>query len=107
VRAVSRGPSAAERGSSQHRVRGVRNEALRGGREYIFRGRKKLSAGGDPKSQQSGWLKDRFGVSWQVVPRGMAEMLRDPGSEGARRAMMAMLHMKKIDVAELKRAYAG
>ena len=67
----------------------------------------KLSAGGDPKAQQCGWLKDRFGVSWQVVPRGMAEMLRDPGSQGAQRAMTAMLRMKKIDIAELKRAYAG
>ena len=67
----------------------------------------KLSAGGDPKAQQCGWLKDRFGVSWQVVPRGMAEMLRDPGSQGAQRAMTAVLRMKKLDIAELKRAYAG
>ena len=67
----------------------------------------KLSAGGEPKAQQCGWVKDRFGVSWQVVPRGMAEMLRDPGSQGAQRAMTAMLRMKKIDIAELKRAYAG
>ena len=67
----------------------------------------KLSEGGDPKAQQCGWLKDRFGVSWQVVPRGMAEMLRDPGSQGAQRAMTAVLRMKKLDIAELKRAYAG
>jgi predicted 3-demethylubiquinone-9 3-methyltransferase (glyoxalase superfamily) len=67
----------------------------------------KLSEGGDPKAQQCGWLKDRFGVSWQVVPRGMAEMLRDPGSQGAQRAMTAMLRMKKIDINELRRAYAG
>ena len=67
----------------------------------------KLSAGGDPKAQQCGWLKDRFGVSWQVVPHGMAEMLRDPGSQGAQRAMTAVLRMKKLDIAELKRAYAG
>jgi predicted 3-demethylubiquinone-9 3-methyltransferase (glyoxalase superfamily) len=67
----------------------------------------KLSAGGDPKAQQCGWLKDRFGVSWQVVPHGMAEMLRDPGSQGAQRAMTAVLRMKKLDTAELKRAYAG
>jgi predicted 3-demethylubiquinone-9 3-methyltransferase (glyoxalase superfamily) len=72
--------------------------------DYIW---EKLSAGGDPKAQQCGWLKDRFGVSWQVVPRGMAEMLRDPGSQGAQRAMTAVLRMKKIDIAELKRAYAG
>jgi predicted 3-demethylubiquinone-9 3-methyltransferase (glyoxalase superfamily) len=67
----------------------------------------KLSAGGDPAAQQCGWLKDRFGLSWQVVPRGLAEMLQDPGSAGATRAMTALLKMKKIDVAELERAYAG
>jgi predicted 3-demethylubiquinone-9 3-methyltransferase (glyoxalase superfamily) len=67
----------------------------------------KLSEGGDPKAQQCGWLKDKFGVSWQIVPRGMVEMLRDPGSQGAERAMTAMLRMKKIDIDELKRAYAG
>jgi predicted 3-demethylubiquinone-9 3-methyltransferase (glyoxalase superfamily) len=67
----------------------------------------KLSEGGDPKAQQCGWLKDKFGVSWQVVPRGMAEMLRDPGSQGAHRAMTAILRMKKVNIDELKRAYAG
>jgi predicted 3-demethylubiquinone-9 3-methyltransferase (glyoxalase superfamily) len=66
-----------------------------------------LTEGGDPKAQQCGWLKDQFGLSWQVVPRGMAEMLKDPSSAGAARAMTAMLKMKKIDLAELKRAYAG
>src|SRR3954471_9832882 len=55
----------------------------------------KLSAGGDPRAQQCGWLKDKFGLSWQVVPRGMAEVLKDPGSVGAERAMTAMLKMKK------------
>ena len=67
----------------------------------------KLSAGGDPKAQQCGWLKDRFGLSWQVVPNGMEEMLADPESAGAQRAMNALLRMKKLDVAELRRAYAG
>jgi predicted 3-demethylubiquinone-9 3-methyltransferase (glyoxalase superfamily) len=67
----------------------------------------RLSEGGDPKAQQCGWLKDRFGVSWQVLPSGMAEMLRDQRADGARRAMAAVLRMKKIDIAELKRAYAG
>jgi predicted 3-demethylubiquinone-9 3-methyltransferase (glyoxalase superfamily) len=67
----------------------------------------KLSEGGDPNAQQCGWLKDRFGVSWQVVPRGMAEMLRDWGSEGAQRAMTAVLRMKKLDIDAIKRAYAG
>jgi predicted 3-demethylubiquinone-9 3-methyltransferase (glyoxalase superfamily) len=67
----------------------------------------KLSDGGDPKAQQCGWLKDRFGVSWQIVPGGMVEMLRDWRSKGAERAMTALLRMKKIDINELKRAYAG
>jgi predicted 3-demethylubiquinone-9 3-methyltransferase (glyoxalase superfamily) len=67
----------------------------------------KLSAGGDPKAQQCGWLKDKFGVSWQVVPRGMAEMLKDSASAGAKRAMGAVLKMKKLDIAALQKAYAG
>ena len=67
----------------------------------------KLSAGGDPKAQQCGWLKDKFGVSWQVVPRGMAELLRGPASAGAKRAMAAALKMKKLDVAALRKADAG
>ena len=65
----------------------------------------KLTAGGDPKAQQCGWLKDKFGLSWQVVPSGMEEMLREPRSPGAARAMTAMLQMKKIDLAVLRRAY--
>src|SRR5262245_21892815 len=67
----------------------------------------KLSAGGDPKAQQCGWLKDKFAVSWQVVPRGMAEMLKDPTSDGAKRAMAAVLQMKKLDVAALRKAHGG
>ena len=67
----------------------------------------KLTAGGDPKAQQCGWLEDKFGLSWQVVPAGMQEMLSDPGSEASTRAMTAMMQMKKIDVDELKRAYQG
>jgi len=67
----------------------------------------RLSEGGDPKAQQCGWLKDRFGLSWQVVPTGMEEMMADPGSPGAQRAMEAMLRMKKLDVAELRRAHDG
>lgn len=66
----------------------------------------KLSEGGDPAAQQCGWLKDRYGVSWQVVPTGMDEMLGDETSAGAQRAMEAMLRMKKIDLAALRRAYA-
>jgi predicted 3-demethylubiquinone-9 3-methyltransferase (glyoxalase superfamily) len=67
----------------------------------------KLTAGGDPKAQQCGWLKDRYGLSWQVVPDGMEEVFQDAESPGAQRAMNAMLRMKKIDVAELRRAHEG
>jgi len=67
----------------------------------------KLGADGDPKAQQCGWLKDRYGLSWQVVPRGMEEMLKAPESAGANRAMGAMMQMKKIDMAALERAFAG
>jgi predicted 3-demethylubiquinone-9 3-methyltransferase (glyoxalase superfamily) len=67
----------------------------------------KLGEGGDPRAQQCGWLKDKYGLSWQVVPHGMEEMLKDPESPGARRAMEAMLQMKKIDVAALQRAFQG
>ena len=67
----------------------------------------KLGQGGDPKAQQCGWLKDKYGLSWQVVPTGMEQMLKDPESPGARRAMEAMLKMKKIDIAALKRAFEG
>lgn len=67
----------------------------------------RLTAGGDPAAQQCGWLKDRFGVSWQVVPTGWVEMLQDPEEPGAQRAMAAMFQMKKLDIGELQRAYAG
>ena len=67
----------------------------------------KLGAGGDPKAQQCGWLKDKFGLSWQVVPEGMEAMMKDSESPGAQRAMSAMLQMKKIDMNEIQRAYDG
>ena len=67
----------------------------------------KLTAGGDPKAQQCGWLKDRYGVSWQVVAPGLDALFADEGSPGAQRAMEAMLRMKKLDLAELQRAHAG
>ncbi len=67
----------------------------------------KLSAGGDPKAQQCGWLKDKYGLSWQVVPVKMGEFFKDEKSGGAQRAMEAMLPMKKLDIAKLKKAYAG
>jgi len=65
-----------------------------------------LTAGGDPKAQQCGWLKDKFGLSWQVVPRKMIELMKDHQSEDAKKAMTAMLKMKKIDIAEIERAVA-
>ena len=66
----------------------------------------KLSEGGDKNAQQCGWLKDKFGLSWQIIPRGMAEMMSgDPAK--AQRAFKAMLQMKKLDINELKRAYNG
>jgi len=68
---------------------------------------KKLSAGGDPKAQQCGWLKDKFGLSWQVVPRVLAGLLRDKDPEKAARTMKALLQMKKLDIAALQRAHAG
>ena len=67
----------------------------------------KLSAGGDPTAQQCGWLKDRYGLSWQVIPSNMDALFKHDGSPGAERAMEAMLRMKKIDIAELRRAYEG
>ena len=67
----------------------------------------KLGAGGDPTAQACGWLKDRYGLSWQVVPEGMDDMFRDEKSPETKRAMEAMLKMKKIDIAELQRAYDG
>ena len=64
----------------------------------------RLTAGGDPQAQQCGWLKDRYGVSWQVVPLAVLEMMKEPG-ERADRVMTALLQMKKLDLAALKRAY--
>jgi predicted 3-demethylubiquinone-9 3-methyltransferase (glyoxalase superfamily) len=67
----------------------------------------KLSAGGDVNAQQCGWLKDKYGLSWQVVPRVLVEMMTDPDTKKSGRVMEAMLQMKKIDIAGLTRAYAG
>ncbi len=62
----------------------------------------RLSAGGE--AGPCGWLKDRFGVSWQVVPTALSELLGDPDPGRAKRATEAMLQMKKLDIAELRRA---
>ena len=67
----------------------------------------KLSAGGDPKSQQCGWLKDKFGVSWQIVPTIVQELITSPDAKKSQQAMQALLQMKKLDIAKLKQAYDG
>ena len=67
----------------------------------------KLSEGGDEKAQQCGWLKDKYGVSWQIVPVVLGEMLRDKDPGKSDRVMKSMLQMKKLDIEELKRAYKG
>jgi predicted 3-demethylubiquinone-9 3-methyltransferase (glyoxalase superfamily) len=67
----------------------------------------RLTPGGDPSAQQCGWLKDKYGLSWQVVPTVLVEMMSDPDKEKSGRAMEAMLQMKKLDIAELERAYEG
>jgi predicted 3-demethylubiquinone-9 3-methyltransferase (glyoxalase superfamily) len=67
----------------------------------------KLSQSGDPKAQQCGWLKDKYGLSWQIVPKVLPELLKDHKSAKAQRAMEAMLRMKKIEIAELERAVAA
>lgn len=66
-----------------------------------------LGAGGPPDAQQCGWLKDRYGLSWQVTPRRLMELLADTDPARAARALQAMLPMKKIDIAALERAAAG
>ncbi len=65
-----------------------------------------LTADGGQESQ-CGWLKDRYGFSWQIVPKALPELLGDPDRAKADRAMQAMLKMKKLDVAKLKEAAAG
>jgi predicted 3-demethylubiquinone-9 3-methyltransferase (glyoxalase superfamily) len=65
----------------------------------------RLTDGGE--ESQCGWLKDRFGLSWQVVPRGMEVVFNDPDPEKAQRAMAAMMKMRKIDVAALRAAAEG
>jgi len=59
------------------------------------------------EAEVCGWLKDKYGVSWQVVPSALDRMLRDKNAQKAQRVMKAMLAMKKIDIKALKKAYAG
>ena len=65
----------------------------------------KLSEGGDEKAQQCGWLKDKYGVSWQIVPIILIKMLKDKDSENSQKVMKAMLQMHKLDISTLKKAY--
>jgi predicted 3-demethylubiquinone-9 3-methyltransferase (glyoxalase superfamily) len=67
----------------------------------------RLGAGGDKTAQQCGWLKDKYGLSWQVVPVVLEELMADPDREKAGRVMEAMLQMKKIDIDALTRAAEG
>jgi len=67
----------------------------------------KLSEGGDEKAQQCGWLKDKFGLSWQIAPRVRNELLSGPDPAKAGRVMRAVLPMKKLDPAALLRAAEG
>jgi predicted 3-demethylubiquinone-9 3-methyltransferase (glyoxalase superfamily) len=65
----------------------------------------KLSAGGE--KNRCGWLRDKYGVSWQVIPTALGELLQDPDAEKSGRVMQAMLQMDKIDIGTLRQAYAG
>ena len=67
----------------------------------------KLGAGGDPKSQMCGWLKDRYGLSWQITPRDIFRYFEPSDSPQAARAFTAMMGMKKLDLDAIRRAYEG
>ncbi|WP_394558972.1 VOC family protein [Aquipseudomonas alcaligenes] len=67
----------------------------------------RLGEGGAPEAQQCGWLQDRYGLSWQVVPEVLLELLAAPDQAATQRATEAMLRMKKLDIAGLQRAFAG
>lgn len=67
----------------------------------------RLTAGGDPAAQQCGWLKDKYGVSWQVFPEKMPKMLSSKNRKGADRVMKAMCEMKKIDTKAIERAWSN
>jgi predicted 3-demethylubiquinone-9 3-methyltransferase (glyoxalase superfamily) len=66
-----------------------------------------LAEGGDPSAQQCGWLMDKFGLSWQIVPKALEAMISDPDKEKSARVMSAMLKMKKIELPVLERAFHG
>lgn len=64
-----------------------------------------LSAGGDKGAQRCGWLKDRYGVSWQIIPTALAQMLQDQDAAKSQRVMKALLQMDKLDLRRLREAY--
>ena len=66
-----------------------------------------LTAGGPVEAQQCGWVKDRFGLSWQVIPKAFLELLTSKETAKVERAFGAMMQMKKLDLAELQRAFNG
>jgi predicted 3-demethylubiquinone-9 3-methyltransferase (glyoxalase superfamily) len=68
---------------------------------------KKLTEGGDEKAQQCGWLKDKYGVSWQIIPKELGKYISGSDSIKSQRAMKAMLQMKQIDINKIKKAYDG
>jgi predicted 3-demethylubiquinone-9 3-methyltransferase (glyoxalase superfamily) len=65
----------------------------------------KLSEGGNEEAQQCGWLKDKYGVSWQIVPTVLGKMLQDKDAKKSQRVMKALLQMRKLDIKALKQAY--
>lgn len=67
----------------------------------------KLKEGGPVEAQQCGWVQDKFGVSWQIIPKILLELLRDPDRQKSESTMRAMLRMKKLDIAALKEAHGG
>ncbi|WP_455221635.1 VOC family protein [Kaarinaea lacus] len=67
----------------------------------------RLSEGGDVNAQQCGWLKDKYGVSWQIVPVVISELMNDAERDKSERVMKALLQMKKLDIEKLKQAYEG
>lgn len=107
---------------SSFELEGLHFTALNGGPHYKFSGAislyvncesqaevdhywEKLGEGGE--HQQCGWLRDRFGVSWQIIPSALPRLLNDPDRTKADRAMQAMMQMRKIDIGGLERAFAG
>jgi predicted 3-demethylubiquinone-9 3-methyltransferase (glyoxalase superfamily) len=67
----------------------------------------KLGEGGDQRAQQCGWLKDKYGISWQIIPVALFEMMSSTDRIKSERVMRAVLQMKRLDVAALRRAYEG